>query len=145
MYNFIMKRLLVFTVVLFLIVLVVNNFTGFLYPYLPFYNYYGVEPSNDSWKNCPGEIHHMNGKITTSENQQKFEFWTVKAIKEKNPSLCKNVGIFEGSDLMYPNQHKAAVNQCIYIIDNNSSFVDKCDVILAGYSEICKELLFGVY
>lgn len=123
-----MRKILQIAVIIFFVLIIfgVNYITGFLYPYIPFYNYNGITPPNDSWKSCAGTISHMNGREAQSDNMKKFDYWTVRAIKENNPSFCRNVGIYEGGDVIYSDEHKHAVRVCNYIIQNNPSFVKQC-------------------
>lgn len=64
----------------------------------------------------------MTGDQKVTDNKKIFDYWTSRALKESNPKLCKNVGISEGSDVIYPNQHKQAIQHCEYILENNPSF-----------------------
>lgn len=109
------------------LILLINRYVGFLYPYIPFYNYYGVIPSNDSWKTCQGTVTYMNGTQAVTDNEKLFEYWTVMAIKSKNPDLCKNVGITEGSDVIYPDEHGKAVEECNRIYLNYPKYEKYCD------------------
>lgn len=125
------KRFIVFVIVFVIVPVAVISIyltyiTGILLPYVPFYNYYGVEPLNDSWKNCQGIVSHMDGTNTVSDSNKKFDYWTVRAIKENNPNLCKNVGIYEGGDVIYSDEHKHAIGVCEYIFKNNPSFTNQC-------------------
>lgn len=96
--------------------------SGAYFPFLPFYNYYGVKPPDDTWKNFKGMACYGFGQpCVTSEQNQKFEYWTTRAIKENNRKLCNNVGIYDGGDILYADEHGRAIKSCQSLFDSNNS------------------------
>jgi hypothetical protein len=125
MKYFRVSLLAVFIIVIIAFLLIAYNI-GVLAPLIPFYNYYGIEPPNDSWQTCKGDIVTMTGYNGTSDQMKKFEYWTVRAINEKRPEFCKNVGIYESGDILYPDEHKHAIELCNYLVTNNISQEARC-------------------
>ncbi len=95
-----------------------------IYAIVPFSNsadsYNGADPPNDSWMNCNGEVQtYVEGRDYVSENKKKIQYWTTRAIKEKNPKLCNNVGFLEGTDYIEDDMHEAAVRVCNSTYERN--------------------------
>lgn len=119
MYNISMnvnKLFICSLLVLSIPVLIILKF-GFrsIFPYINSpdnYNVKAKEPSDNSWKLFKGYACYIASPCKTSEENQKFFYWTSRAIQNNNINLCENVGVWEGGNTLYTNPHRTTVNMC---------------------------------